>query len=87
MPHHLRYQSAEWALHHVVSRCINGFSFLKPTPATVQLCKGVLGRALAEVTSRTETPSAASSRASATERSVSPALAYDDSRRASSRRR
>ena len=31
MPHHLRYQSAEWALHHVVSRCINGFSFLRPT--------------------------------------------------------
>lgn len=46
MPHHLRYQNAEWALHHVVSRCINGFSFLRPTPAIVQICKGVLGRAL-----------------------------------------
>ena len=52
MPHHLRYQSAEWALHHVVSRCINGFSFLKPTPATVQICKGVLGRALAMYSKR-----------------------------------
>ena len=47
MPHHLRYQSSEWALHHVVSRCINGFSFLKPTPPIVQICTGVLGRALA----------------------------------------
>ena len=44
MPHHLRYQSSEWALHHVVSRCINGFSFLKPTPPIVQICTGVLGR-------------------------------------------
>ena len=52
MPHHLRYQSAECALHHVVSRCINGFSFLKPTPAIVQICKGVLGRALAMYSKR-----------------------------------
>ena len=52
MPHHLRYQSAEWALHHVVSRCINGFSFLRPTPAIVQICKGVLGRALAMYSKR-----------------------------------
>ena len=47
MAYHLRYQSSEWALHHVVSRCINGYSFLKPTPNIVQIYTGVLGRALA----------------------------------------
>ena len=31
MPHHLRYQSQDWATHHITSRCIQGFSFLKPT--------------------------------------------------------
>ena len=46
MAYHLRYQGSEWALHHVVSRCINGYNFLKPTPEIVQLCKGVLGRTL-----------------------------------------
>ena len=52
MAYHLRYQSSEWALHHVVSRCINGYSFLKPTPAIVQICTGVLGRALAMYSTR-----------------------------------
>lgn len=52
MPHHLRYQSTEWALHHVVSRCLNGFSFLKPTPAIVQAFTGVLGRVLAMYSKR-----------------------------------
>ena len=31
MPAHLRFQSQTWATHHVVSRCIQGFAFLKPT--------------------------------------------------------
>ena len=31
MPHHLRYQSQTWATQHIVSRCLQGFSFLKPT--------------------------------------------------------
>ena len=46
MAHHLRYQSASWATHHVVSRCIQGFSFLKPTKNTVTVCTGVLGYSL-----------------------------------------
>ena len=46
MAHHLRYQSASWATHHVVSRCIQGFGFLKPTKHTVNVCTGVLGYAV-----------------------------------------
>ena len=46
MPYHLRYQKSEWALQHVVSRCLNGYSFLKPTDEIVQICAGVLGRSL-----------------------------------------
>ena len=29
-----------------MSRCIDGFCFLRPTPAIVKTCAGVLGRAL-----------------------------------------
>ena len=41
MPHHLRYQSQPWATHHVVSRCIRGFAFLKPTPEINAVIRGV----------------------------------------------
>ena len=43
---HLRYQSVNWATHHVVSRCIQGFGFLKPTSQIVNVCAGVLGYSL-----------------------------------------
>ena len=46
MGYHLRYQSKSWATHHVVSRCVRGYSFLKPTPDVVSIISGVLGRAL-----------------------------------------
>ena len=46
MGYHLRYQSKSWATHHVVSRCVRGYSFLKPTPDVVSTTTGVLGRAL-----------------------------------------
>ena len=46
MTHHLRYQSTAWATHHIVSRCIQGFSFLKPEPKITAICKGVLGYSL-----------------------------------------
>ena len=46
MPHHLRYQSQTWATHHVVSRCLQGFGFLKPTPETNAVIKGVLAYSL-----------------------------------------
>lgn len=46
MSHHLRYQSKPWATHHIVSRCIQGFSFLKPTPEIVNACCGVLAYSL-----------------------------------------
>jgi REP element-mobilizing transposase RayT len=46
MGYHLRYQSKPWATHHVVSRCVRGYSFLKPTPKVVSIISGVLGRAL-----------------------------------------
>ena len=46
MTHHLRYQSTTWATHHIVSRCIQGFGFLKPEPEIVAICKGVLGYSL-----------------------------------------
>ena len=46
MAYHLRYQRSEWALRHVVSRCLNGYSFLRPAPEVVQICAGVLGRSL-----------------------------------------
>ena len=46
MGYHLRYQSKPWATHHVVSRCVNGYSFLKPTSDVVKVTVGVLGRAL-----------------------------------------
>ena len=46
MPHHLRYQSTTWATHHVVSRCIQGFGFLKPEPEIVAICIGVLSYSL-----------------------------------------
>ncbi len=46
MPSHLRFQSQKWATHHVVSRCLQGFTFLKPTRVIRATTKGVLGYAL-----------------------------------------
>ena len=46
MPAHLRFQSQTWATHHVVSRCIQGFAFLKPTREIRALTKGVLAYSL-----------------------------------------
>ena len=46
MARHLRYQSTDWATHHVVSRCIQGFGFLKPCKQIVNVCTGVLGYSL-----------------------------------------
>ena len=46
MSHHLRYQSTQWATHHVVSRCLQGFAFLQPRPEIVAICRGVLGYSL-----------------------------------------
>ena len=46
MPRPLRYQSAPWSTHHVVSRCLQGFAFLKPTPAVVETCAGLLAYSL-----------------------------------------
>ena len=46
MPAHLRFQSQTWATHHVVSRCIQGYGFLKPKYTIKSLCKGVLAYAL-----------------------------------------
>lgn len=46
MGYRLRYQSKPWATHHVVSRCIQGYCLLKPTPEVLNRIAGVLGRAL-----------------------------------------
>ena len=46
MPHHLRYQSTAWATHHVVSRMIQGYAFLKPTEEITAIARGVLCYAL-----------------------------------------
>ena len=46
MSRHLRYQSQEWAVHHVSSRCIQGFHFLKPLPEINAIIKGMLGYSL-----------------------------------------
>ena len=46
MPSHLRFQSQPWATHHVVSRCIQGFAFLKPTRHIRATTKGVLAYSL-----------------------------------------
>lgn len=46
MPAHLRFQSQPWATHHVVSRCIQGFAFLKPTREIRAITKGVLAYSL-----------------------------------------
>ena len=46
MPAHLRFQSQTWATHHVVSRCIQGFAFLKPTREIRAITKGVLAYSL-----------------------------------------
>ena len=46
MPAHLRFQSQSWATHHVVSRCIQGFAFLKPTLEIRAITKGVLAYSL-----------------------------------------
>ena len=41
MPAHLRFQSSSWATHHVVSRCIQGYGFLKPTQQIRKVKRGV----------------------------------------------
>ena len=41
MPAHLRFQSISWATHHVVSRCIQGYGFLKPTQQVRKITRGV----------------------------------------------
>ena len=41
MPHHLRYQSQTWATHHIFSRCLQGFSFLKPTKETNAVIRAI----------------------------------------------
>ena len=46
MSAHLRFQSQKWAIHHIVSRCLQGYSFLKPTREIRAMTKGVLGYAL-----------------------------------------
>ena len=46
MPAHLRYQSQFWATHHLVSRCIQGFGFLKPTREIRAITRGVLAYSL-----------------------------------------
>ena len=48
MPSHLRFQSQKWATHHVVSRCLQGYAFLKPTREIRATTKGVLGYALSK---------------------------------------
>jgi putative transposase len=46
MPRHLRFQQGDWSTHHVVSRCLQGFSFLIPHAHIVEICAGVLSYAL-----------------------------------------
>ena len=41
MPAHLRFQSSPWATHHIVSRCIQGYGFLKPTQKVRKVTQGV----------------------------------------------
>ena len=44
MPYHIRYQPEEWMTHHITTRCLEGFLFLKPKPEITSLVLGVLGR-------------------------------------------
>ena len=44
--HRLRFQPDEWMYHMVTTRCLQGFSFLKPLPEINRLIAGCLGRAL-----------------------------------------
>lgn len=46
MPRHLRFQSKPWATHHITSRCLRGFGFLKPTPQIRAICAGTLAYSL-----------------------------------------
>ena len=46
MPAHLRFQSQTWATHHVVSRCIQGFAFLKPTKEIRSITNKVAAKSL-----------------------------------------
>ncbi len=46
MSAHLRFQSKSWATHHVVSRCIQGYGFLKPTRGIRAITRGVLAYSL-----------------------------------------
>jgi len=46
VPHQLRYQSQNWATHHITSRCIQGFSLLKPTKEITAIIRGVLSNSL-----------------------------------------
>ena len=44
MSYHIRYQPEEWMTHHIATRCLEGFLFLKPKPEITSLVLGVLGR-------------------------------------------
>ena len=46
MGRYLRYQSKPWATHHVVNRCINRYSFLKPTLEIASVIRGMFARSL-----------------------------------------
>ena len=54
MPRHLRFQSHPWATHHVTSRCLRGFAFLKPTPQIKAICAGTLAYSLDTYKDRVE---------------------------------
>ena len=41
MPAHLRFPSSPWTTQHVVSRCIQGYAFLKPTQQIRKVTRGV----------------------------------------------
>ena len=52
MPAHLRFQSGSWATHHVVSRCIQGYGFLKPTQQIRKITRGVFSYSVDQFSDR-----------------------------------
>jgi REP element-mobilizing transposase RayT len=52
MPAHLRFQSSSWATHHVVSRCIQGYGFLKPTQQIRKITRGVFSYSVDQFSDR-----------------------------------
>ena len=54
MPRHLRFQSRSWATHHVTSRCLRGYAFLKPIPQVKAICAGTLAYSLDTYQGRVE---------------------------------